>query len=350
MAKMPPLPAISNDPNHKRTFWETIIITTPVVLTVIATVLAGMSSSESSNAQYSRAAAAEMQSKASDQWGYFQAKKLRSDQGQNSVEMLRTLAEPATFDPSSVNSLILKLLADLGPGSGGSLGEVESALSRLSAATTRPDAEDEMARFCAATMPSIVEGAITDPNIVAAMVAVGTRASEADLEQQAGGISQENLDQAIEVANQNVAAFGDAVDQANKNRAELLKLWQDARQGLSDYLATTDVSAVHNLAGRLNSTFTVADLNWNSQRYQKEAQYNQTLGELYEIQVRRDGFVSDRHRLRSKQFFYGMLGAQAGVTIATFSLAVRKRNLLWGLAASAGLAAITFAAYVYVFV
>jgi hypothetical protein len=45
-----------------------------------------------------------------------------------------------------------------------------------------------------------------------------------------------------------------------------------------------------------------------------------------------------------------MLGAQAGVTIATFSLAVRRGSWLWGLAASAGLAAVTFAAYVYLFV
>jgi hypothetical protein len=42
-----------------------------------------------------------------------------------------------------------------------------------------------------------------------------------------------------------------------------------------------------------------------------------------------------------------MLGAQAAVIIATFSLAARQRSYLWGLAAAAGAAAVSFALYVY---
>ena len=42
-----------------------------------------------------------------------------------------------------------------------------------------------------------------------------------------------------------------------------------------------------------------------------------------------------------------MLAAQLGVIISTFAMAARKRNLLWGLAAGAGLLAIAFAVYVY---
>ena len=49
------------DPGHKRTTWETIIVTTPVILTVVATILAGLSSSEMSSAQYFRSLAAQMQ-------------------------------------------------------------------------------------------------------------------------------------------------------------------------------------------------------------------------------------------------------------------------------------------------
>jgi len=41
-----------------------------------------------------------------------------------------------------------------------------------------------------------------------------------------------------------------------------------------------------------------------------------------------------------------MLAAQAGVTIATFSLAVRYRSVLWGLAALAGLGALGIGAFV----
>ena len=44
-----------------------------------------------------------------------------------------------------------------------------------------------------------------------------------------------------------------------------------------------------------------------------------------------------------------MLAAQLGVIVSTFALAARQRNLLWSLAAGAGLLAIAFAGYVYVY-
>src|SRR5271168_1523230 len=96
MAKSPPFPEL--DPGRKRTAWETIIITTPVILTVMATVLAGLSSSEMSSAQYFRSLAAQMQSKVSDQWGYFQAKKLRAEQCGNTVEILLGISQSMPLD------------------------------------------------------------------------------------------------------------------------------------------------------------------------------------------------------------------------------------------------------------
>jgi hypothetical protein len=78
-----------------------------------------------------------------------------------------------------------------------------------------------------------------------------------------------------------------------------------------------------------------------------EARLNQTIGNLSEVQVRRSNLSADRHYARSQRFFYGMLAAQAAVIIATFASAARKRNLLWALAAAAGVAAIAFAIYVY---
>jgi hypothetical protein len=44
-----------------------------------------------------------------------------------------------------------------------------------------------------------------------------------------------------------------------------------------------------------------------------------------------------------------MLAAQAGVTIASLSLAVRQRNVLWALAGLAGIAAVTFSGWVYLY-
>src|SRR5215471_16355863 len=73
--------------------WGKILSATPVVMTVIATLLAGLATSEMTRAQYDRALGAQLQSKAGDQWGYFQAKKLRSAIQRNSLELLQATTD-----------------------------------------------------------------------------------------------------------------------------------------------------------------------------------------------------------------------------------------------------------------
>src|SRR6516165_11226607 len=68
--------------------WGSILTITPVVLTVLATILAGLSNSEMTQAQYHRSLAAQYQSKAGDQWAFFQAKKIRSTQLESTAEQL----------------------------------------------------------------------------------------------------------------------------------------------------------------------------------------------------------------------------------------------------------------------
>ena len=75
--------------------------------------------------------------------------------------------------------------------------------------------------------------------------------------------------------------------------------------------------------------FAAAHDQFTASRYEREARTNEQAAALYEVQVRRSAFDSERHRARSKHFFYGMLAAQAGVTIASFSLAVKHKSLLW---------------------
>ena len=53
--------------NVPQTKWGKIHLATPVVMTVIATLLAGLASSEMTRAQYDRALGAQLQSKAGDQ-------------------------------------------------------------------------------------------------------------------------------------------------------------------------------------------------------------------------------------------------------------------------------------------
>src|SRR5258706_5267143 len=82
--------------------WGKILGATPIIMTVIATMLAGLASSEMTRAQYDRALAAQLQSKAGDQWSYFQAKKLRSAIQHNSIDLLQATTELRALDAAAL--------------------------------------------------------------------------------------------------------------------------------------------------------------------------------------------------------------------------------------------------------
>src|SRR5882757_2745895 len=84
------------------TKWGKILGATPIIMTVIATMLAGLASSEMTKAQYDRALAAQLQSKAGDQWGYFQAKKLRSALAHNSLDLLAATSDVQPLDAAAL--------------------------------------------------------------------------------------------------------------------------------------------------------------------------------------------------------------------------------------------------------
>src|SRR5512135_218551 len=71
------------------TQWGKILAATPVVMAVVATMLAGLASSEMTRAQYNRSLAAQQQSKAGDQWGFFQAKRLRGTMQLSTLDLLK---------------------------------------------------------------------------------------------------------------------------------------------------------------------------------------------------------------------------------------------------------------------
>ena len=96
--------------------------------------------------------------------------------------------------------------------------------------------------------------------------------------------------------------------------------------------------------------FTAARLRYTAARYDAEARLNQTVANILELQVRKGNASAERHHRRSGKFFYGMLGAQLAVIVSTFSIAARQRNFLWSIAAAAGLAAVSFALYVYLYI
>ena len=84
-----------------------ILSATPVVMAVVATMLAGLASSEMTRAQYDRALAAQQQSKAGDQWSFFQAKRLRGALQRNTVDLMQSTMEVPALDPAYVRNCVV---------------------------------------------------------------------------------------------------------------------------------------------------------------------------------------------------------------------------------------------------
>jgi hypothetical protein len=87
-----------------QTLWGKVLGATPVVMAVVATMLAGLASSEMTHAQYTRALAAQQQSKTGDQWAFFQAKRLRSALQLSTLDMLQSVAELHRLDEATLAS------------------------------------------------------------------------------------------------------------------------------------------------------------------------------------------------------------------------------------------------------
>ena len=87
-----------------QTTWGKILGATPVVMAVIATMLAGLSSSEMTRAQYDRSLAAQEQSKAGDQWSFFQAKRLRGASLRGNLQLLNATLDLTPLDGDALRT------------------------------------------------------------------------------------------------------------------------------------------------------------------------------------------------------------------------------------------------------
>lgn len=292
-------PSIKNDlPNNQ---WGKVLGTTPVVLTVVATLLAGLASSEMTSAQYDRSYAAQIQAKAGDQWSYFQAKKLRSAIQHNTLDLLESTAEVRALDRTALQAALsptpatTEALNVLQAGAVNAPTPTATVAAPVAAALDglhRAAPEPEMATLMAAVLPAVLEETL--------------RAAQADA-------------RAFDVATKPVLQAVDAMEQP---------------------LASTP----------FRRDYFAARLRLQAHRYDAEAALNQSIGSLYELQVRKNNLSAERHHRRSQRFFFGMLAAQAGVVLSTLAMAAQRRSLLWAVAAVAGCIAIAFAIYVYLFV
>ena len=368
------------------TQWGKILGATPVVMAVVATLLAGLSSSEMTRAQYIRSLAAQQQSKAGDQWSFFQAKRLRGALQRNSLDLLQSTVEVRPLEAGALKAAAGRLPVRLSE----TEARVKESLERMASAETntpevRASAKETLERYLRGSaerqseaakgktellewldsaagqqallmlqtgqVPSIGAAATPDPKVKTALEAVENLKPESEIAPLIAPLSEKVLDEAVRAALDQAQAFDGAtrpVNQAIERLEELL-----ARQTACLQPPTGEVAgdAFRSGDARLISRdFGAARLRYAAMRYEVEARLNQAVANLYELKVRQSNLSAERHQSRSQRFFFGMLAAQLGVIIATLAMAARQRNLLWSLAAGAGLLAIVFAVYVYLYV
>lgn len=308
--------------------WDKVITSTPVVMTIVATVLAGLSSSEMNQAQYYRATAAQQQSKASDQWALFQAKRGRASDAEQRAEMFLTLGDAGPFSIDQVTALPKRTsAAATAPAATQAIGTLDDPAVKTAAEMLRNP-------VLAPTPPPKFD----DPAVAAAYDAL--RKNEAETADRAlfAKVTDKSLHEALRKAEQRTRESDDALNPIDAGVLKLAKA-VDAMAAGGDAAQTR----------RVRASFNAARLKFEDARQHEAAKLNQVSAYLYEISVHRATIESERHRTRSVYFFFGMLGAQAAVTLATIAIAARTRSTLWILAATIGVIAVAYAGYVYLF-
>jgi hypothetical protein len=402
----------ATDTSTSRSTWDTILTTTPVILTVLGTLLAGLSSSEMTLAQYFRSLAAQSQSKAGDQWGFFQAKRIRGQTQEATLELLPALTRYASVSPDSIresgdrlshcllritqrtehlqqavgkasDSLgkagdpLVKAMTGLEKATAQACQSEEKALRTLTLGLSKPTVVSAFAYLGTQRLPEANEERFDNADLEELLRAVAERRPEREIFAVVLRLPSETIEGAIESAETTTRNFektGEPVAETLEAlrhdvkavTAPVLPIHQsilDVDAALTSVPLSRELADVHSAATALArddaalksaaedlaACLTMLRLDYEARRYRREATYNRRVAGLYEVQVRKLSAESERHRSRSMKFFYGMLGAQAGVAIASLALAARFKSVLWGLAGVTGLVALLFSGYVYLY-
>jgi hypothetical protein len=391
---------------------EKLFTSTPVILSVLATVLAGLSSRELTLAHYYRSLATQDQSKAGDQWNFFAARRIRGTSLEMTRDLLETMSQPDHVEAARLELAATRLAADFGraekdaqrlsaavDSAGSDLGtaagplqaaahqldqflhenlsRADGARDKIRLALQRDDVKEALRYLGTDKVPEIEAHKTDDERIQKAAQAVAAQKPEAELERLALGIPVDQLQEAIHNAEENAKEFEDRGKPVGKTLDEIAGLVgrevalvrpfhraaRDVQAALAEVPANggmavgdmrTAAAAVERTAAEIKTTadeldsdFKAARHDYTARRYRREALYNQDVAYLYEVLVRRLSAESEVHRRKSAHYFYAMLGAQAGVTIATLAMAMRYRSVLWSLASVFGMSALLFASYVF---
>ena len=318
--------------------WGKMLAATPVVMAVIATLLAGLASSEMTRAQYDRALAAQQQSKVGDQWSFFQAKRLRGALQRNAFDLLQSTVELHPLTAAGFKAAVEQWPAQP------SESEAAKVRAELLAVLDSPVGQQALTFLQRGEVPQAGTAPELDPNMKAALAAVENLTPESQITPLLAPMSLKTLDDALLAARDRAQAFDTTTKPINQTIDQIENLL--TRQSASLQAKGSSPGS----GASLTRDFMAARLRYAALRYEVEARLNQAIASFYELQVRKSNISAERHHNRSQRFFFGMLAAQLGVIVSTLAMAARQRNLLWALAAAAGLLAIAFAIYVYLYV
>jgi hypothetical protein len=223
--------------------WETVFTATPVVLTILGTVLAGASTSEMTQAQYYRSLAAQNQSKVADQWGFFQAKRIRGQTLEASVDLLPVHSRLDKISPELVQAAANRLVqrlergakevdrlndavnkAETGLGSSGEplyraakalsetvqtgLGQAKDAQAELAKELRRDEVRSALVLVGSGKLPDVEDASGTgDPLIDDILKGIEDRKSEGELAPLLQRVSDESLRRTLDTAEGRARAF-----------------------------------------------------------------------------------------------------------------------------------------------
>lgn len=337
-ASLPANPATPPTPEKPAGLWGMILTATPVALTALATAFAGLSSSEMTQAMYHRSMAAQHQSRAGNQWAFFQAKRIRGNGIESSIEVLQALGHPEPFDRDRMMVALDRLQ---GSPTGPQAVAVRRARDRLAAV--------KVTDFRLPTVePTPLPDSAARQAFDEAVQAIQKRQTEGETVALVARIRPETIDEAIRLAEDDADRFDRACEPVTDTVKELRTLFNDLAAAIRSMRGAPGPGAeVVVVFDRLDASFRAAAMDYEARRYRAEAAFNRRAAEAYEVRVRRSGIESDRHRERSKQFFYSMLLAQVGVTVSSLALAKAHRSWLWFFAAVVAVVSLGFTGYVY---
>ncbi len=292
-------------PEEKKGLIEKLGAALPIGLTALATIFAGMSTGALQQAMFWRSAAAQDQAKATNQWTLAGFKRDRSLLAQGTAAQLRATAGYATP--------VFPVSASASP-------ELQQALAWLAGNGPPPVA-----------LPKVEDQAVLN-----LMEAIRKREPEAELLKKAAKVK--------------AAAINEAIDRTEKSNEEIDAAWDGTIKAAA--IVVGSMSRISSDADRAKQVVQAtaaqaAGFELEQRRYRAEATLNQAIGLLYEVRVKVSTAESDRHREKSKLFFYAMLAAQIGAVISSLALARKTQSALWVFASLIGLVSLGFGAYVF---